>query len=127
CRCGAEAAALLEPMRPYFISMAAAEPTAIGTSVITPPLSSSFTASGVEVYVDLAEHIDPVAEITRNEKELAKKEQMIAAKEKQLANEAFVSRAPEAVIAKERAALEELRAAKKLIESTLATLRAAKK
>ena len=48
---------------------------------------------------------------------------MIAAKEKQLSNEAFVSRAPEAVIAKERAALEELRATKKSIEETLATLK----
>ena len=74
-----------------------------------PPLSAHFTAAGIEVFVDLAEHIDVAAEIARKEKELAKFEQVIAGKEKQLSNEAFVSRAPEEVIAKERAALEELR------------------
>jgi valyl-tRNA synthetase len=126
-RCDAQAAKLLEPMRLYFETMAGAKPTAIGSQVTAPPMSAHFTASGIEVYVDLAEHIDVSAEKARKEKELAKLVQMIAAKEKQLSNEAFVSRAPEAVIAKERVALEELRATKTSTESTLATLQAAKK
>ncbi len=120
------AAALLEPMRAYFETMAGAVPTAIGPSVIAPPMSAHFAASGIEVYVDLAEHIDVPAEIERKKKELVKLDQMIAGKEKQLSNEAFVSRAPEAVITKERAALDELRATKKSTEATLTMLQAKK-
>jgi valyl-tRNA synthetase len=119
-------AALLEPMRPYFETMAGAELTAIGPNVTAPPLAAHFAASGIDVYVDLAEHIDVGAEISRNEKEKAKTEQLIAGKERQLSNEAFVSRAPAEVIAKERAALEELRAKQKSIKATLAMLRAKK-
>jgi valyl-tRNA synthetase len=126
-RCDDETAKLLEPMRPYFTSMAAATATEIGPSVAAPPISAHFTASGIDVYVDLAEHIDVAAEITRKEKEIAKFAQMIAGKEKQLSNEAFVSRAPKVVIEKEQAALEELRATKKSTEATLQTLQAAGK
>ncbi len=92
-KCDAATTKLLEPMRPYFESMAGAVLTSIGSNVAPPPLSSNFMAKGIEIYVDMAEHIDVTAEIARNEKELAKTIQMIAAKEKQLSNEAFVSRA----------------------------------
>jgi hypothetical protein len=126
-RCDDETAKLLEPMRLYFTSMAAATATEIGSTVAAPPISAHFTAAGIDVYVDLAEHIDVAAEISRKEKEIAKFAQMIAGKEKQLSNEAFVSRAPKAVIEKEQAALEELRATKKSTEATLQTLQAAGK
>src|SRR5262249_35066530 len=126
-RCNSASAALVEPMRPHFRSMASAVLTSVGPDVLAPPLSAHFTASGIDIYVDLAEHIDVAAEQSRKEKEAAKYDQLIAAKEKQLSNEAFVSRAPAAVIAKERAALEELRAAKTSTEATLATLRGVKK
>jgi valyl-tRNA synthetase len=106
--CNAETAAMLEPMRPYFASMAGADATEIGPGVKAPPLSAHFAAAGIDIYVDMAAHIDVPAEIERKKKERTKFEQQIAAKQKQLANEAFVSRAPEAVIAKERAALKEL-------------------
>jgi valyl-tRNA synthetase len=125
CRCDEKSLALLKPMQPFFESMASAKPTNIGPQVTAPPISAHFTASGVDVYVDLAGHIDVAAEIARKEKEAAKVDQLIAAKEKQLSNEAFVSRAPAAVIAKERAALDELRATKVSTESTLRQLRGA--
>jgi valyl-tRNA synthetase len=125
-RCDAAAAALLEPMRAYFETMAGATPTEIGPHVAAPPISAHFSASGIDVYVDLAEHIDVPAEIERKKKEIVKLDQMIAGKERQLSNEAFVSRAPEAVIAKERTALEELKASKKSTEATLAMLQAKK-
>jgi valyl-tRNA synthetase len=126
-RADAAGTALLEPMGSYFETMAGAVPTEIGPSVAAPPLSAHFNASGIDVYVDLAEHIDIDAEITRNEKELAQKDKLILAKEKQLSNDAFVSRAPAAVIAKERAALEELRAARASTAATLDMLRAKRK
>src|SRR5262249_27214994 len=50
-RCDAATTALLEPMRPYFVSMAAATVTEIGPAVAGPPLSAHFTGSGIDVYV----------------------------------------------------------------------------
>ncbi|HZZ29755.1 MAG TPA: valine--tRNA ligase [Pirellulales bacterium] len=126
-KCDIATSKLLEPMRAYFETMAGAVLTEIGSSVAVPPLSANFTATGIEVFVDLAEHIDVAAEIARQQKEKAKQEQMIAAKERQLANEAFVSRAPPAVIAKERTALDELKATRVSTEATLAMLQAKKK
>jgi valyl-tRNA synthetase len=121
-QCDVAATALLEPMRAYFETMAGAMPNTIGPNVTAPTMSAHFTASGIDVYVDLAEHIDVDAEIARKKKEEANYDKMIAGKEKQLANEAFVSRAPEAVIAKERAALEELREARRSTQAILEQL-----
>jgi valyl-tRNA synthetase len=126
-KCDTAASKLLEPMRAYFETMAGAVPNEIGPAVAAPPLSANFTVTGIEVYVDLAQHIDVAAEIARKEKEKVKLDQMIAAKENQLSNQAFVSRAPAAVISKERSALEELKAAKASTEASLAMLQAKKK
>jgi len=62
---------------------------------------------GGMLYVPLESLVDPVAETERLQKELDKAENEIAAMEKKLANEAFVSRAPAAVVdlEKERLAL----------------------
>jgi valyl-tRNA synthetase len=107
-RCDAEAEALLKPMEPYFNSMAGASSTAWGKNVEPPAASASFAASGLDVFVDLADFIDVEAEIVRLTKELARLDGAIAGKQKQLANENFVSRAPAEVIQKERAALVQL-------------------
>ena len=101
---------LLEPMAPYFASMAGATATAWGPDLPAPAQSANFTAAGCEVFVDLAGHIDVDAEIARDEKEAENLRRQIDAKEKKLANENFVSRAPADVVQKEReglAALEE--------------------
>ena len=123
-RCEKSTADLLEPMDPYFESMAGAKATAWGPEVQAPATSASFIASGAEVFVDLAEHIDIDAEIARKTKEVAKLEAGIAAKERQLANTNFVERAPADVIGKERAALDAL---KDLLTATQATLIALQK
>jgi valyl-tRNA synthetase len=108
-RCDDDTARLLQPMEAYFASMAGATATAWGPQVQSPALSANFTAAGCEVFVDLAEHIDVAAEISRNEKEIEKIAGHIAAKEKKLANESFTSRAPADVVAREREQLQELR------------------
>ncbi len=108
-RCDTEVAELLQPMEPYFKSMAGAVATGWGPDVTAPELSANASLSGIEVYVDLAELIDLEAEIARKQAELDKLAGFITAKEKKLANENFVSRAPEAVVAKEQASLEELK------------------
>jgi valyl-tRNA synthetase len=108
-RTDTETQALLEPMAPYFHAMAGATAAAWGADVQSSAISANFTAAGCEVFVDLAGHIDVGAEIARLEKETQQIRGQIASKEKQLANENFVRRAPAAVVAKERAALAELK------------------
>jgi len=107
-RAPAETAALLEPMRAAIESMAVADLTAIGPAASAPPSAATATAAGCEVFVDLAGIVDVAAEIARLLKENEKTEGFLTAKRAKLANESFVSRAPEAVIAKERAQLAEL-------------------
>jgi valyl-tRNA synthetase len=68
-RCEAEVAELLNPMEPYFASMANARAVAFGPEVAAPPLSAHVTLSGMDVYVDLAELIDVPAEIARKKQE----------------------------------------------------------
>ena len=107
-RCQPEVAELLEPMEPYFASMAGARPTGWGPDVEAPALSANVTLPGIEVFVDLAELIDVEAEIARKEQELEKLDKLIAAKKKKLQNKNFIERAPEAVVQKERDSLAEL-------------------
>ena len=125
-RCDADTVKLLQPMEAYFASMAGASATAWGPAVQSPALSANFTAAGCEVFVDLAEHIDVAAEITRNEKEFEKLQGHIGAKEKKLANESFTSRAPADVVAREREQLQELRDRLVSTSATLADLKSRK-
>ena len=107
-RCDAAVADLLRPMEPYFLSMAGARPTGFGPDIKSPPLGASTMAAGLEVFVDLAGLIDIGAEIKKKQQELGKLEGMILGKRKKLENEAFVSKAPPAVVQKERDSLKEL-------------------
>ena len=107
-RAPADVAALLEPMRTSIESMASADLTDLGPGASAPASAATATAAGCEVLVDVADLVDVPAEIARLTKENEKTEGFLAAKRAKLANESFVARAPEAVIAKERAQLAEL-------------------
>src|SRR5262249_42115119 len=122
-RADAAAARLLQPMERYFESMAGAKATAWGSGLHAPPASASFVASGAEVFVDLAEHIDVKAEIDRKTKELVKLTGAISSKQQKLANASFVERAPAEVIEKERASLEQLRELHAATEAAIAALK----
>jgi valyl-tRNA synthetase len=126
-RCEADRAALLRPMESYFEAMAGAKATAWGAQVKAPPTSASFIVSGIEVFVDLADHIDVDAEIDRKTKEVAKLDGAIEGKERQLANANFVTRAPADVIEKERAALANLRQQRGATQAALAMLQTSRK
>jgi valyl-tRNA synthetase len=119
-RCDAATAALIEPMEPYFASMAGAQAVAWGPDVNPPELSANVTLSGMEVVVDLAGLIDVAAEMARMKKEVEKLDGFIAAKEKKLSNANFVDRAPAEVVQKERESLADLQsqlaAAKEVLE-----------
>ncbi|MDX1963144.1 MAG: valine--tRNA ligase [Pirellulales bacterium] len=122
-RCDAATAQLLEPLRPYFDSMAGASLTSSGPATTPPALAANTLLPGLEIFVDLAGHIDVQAEISRNEKELEKLQSGISAKETKLANEGFVARAPAEVVAREREQLAEMQARAANLAQILAELR----
>jgi valyl-tRNA synthetase len=124
-RCDESTSELLEPMAGYFESMAGASANEWGPDVTAPPTGASVSLPEGEVHVDLSGLIDVEAEIARNEKELQKTEERIFAKEKKLANENFVSRAPAAVVQKERDGLDQLRSKLDTVRSALVELRKA--
>ena len=103
-----ETAELLAPMHAAIESMAAAEITGLGPDVAAAALAATATAHGCDVFVDLAGLVDVAAEIARLEKENAKTAGFIEAKKRKLADATFASKAPPAVVEKERAQLVEL-------------------
>jgi valyl-tRNA synthetase len=115
-------AALLEPMAPYFESMAKARAIGWGPNVAAPATSASTALRAGELFVDLAGLIDIPAEVARNRKERDRLVGAIAAKEKKLANASFVERAPADVVEAERRSLAEQRDRLAAIEAMLASL-----
>lgn len=80
------------------------------------PLSVNKLVNGAELLIPMAGFIDKDAELARLDKELEKVEKDITTLDSKLSNDGFVSRAPEAVVAKERERLAScLNAKEKLI------------
>jgi len=121
-RCDASVADLLEPMRPYFASMAGARATDCGPDVAAPALCATAALPWGEVFVDLAGLIDVEAEIARMLRERDKLQSLVAGKEKKLENKNFVQRAPDSVVQKERDSLEQLKQQLATTTGTLTTL-----
>ena len=124
-RCDRPTAALLQPMEPYFASMAAARPRAWGPDVRPPALSADVALPGMEIFVDLSDLIDVAAERQRKEQDLAKLDGLIAAKRKKLENQGFVDRAPAAVVQGERDSLKDLEDQRTAVAAFLQRLAAA--
>jgi len=109
--CSAEIAELLDPMRPAIESMATCGLTGLGPDAAGAAGAAETTVAGCDLFIDLADLIDVDAEIERISRELAKLDGLIKGKRGKLANEQFTSRAPAAVVEKERAQLAEFEAA----------------
>ncbi|MBU3894575.1 valine--tRNA ligase [Serratia rubidaea] len=88
------------------------------------PVSVTKLVGGAELLIPMAGFIDKDAEIARLTKEMAKLDGEIAAIEGKLANEGFVSRAPEAVVAKERDRLAACKEGKVKLQEQQATIAA---
>ena len=88
------------------------------------PESAMSLVGAMKLLIPLAGLIDKAAEIVRLEKEIARLRGDIERTAAKLANPSFVDKAPEAVVAKERAKLEDARAAIGKLEDQLAKIRA---
>jgi valyl-tRNA synthetase len=88
------------------------------------PESATTLVGGMKVLIPLAGLIDKAAEIARLEKEIARLKADVERTEAKLANPSFVDKAPEAVVAKERARLGESRLAIDKLEQQLGKIRA---
>jgi len=84
---------------------------------IEPPKGcASAVVRGCELYVPLAGVVDFVAELARLDKELGKITKELEIVTKKLGNESFVSKAPEDVVAKEKAKAAEFAEKKATLE-----------
>jgi valyl-tRNA synthetase len=122
-KCDPALAALLDPMTPYFASMANANSLGYGPNVVAPVPAANTILSGLEIFVDLAGLIDVAAETQRITKELEKIHAGIKSKESKLNNAGFVSRAPAEVVALEKSQLEELKGRAGSLETLLQDLK----
>ena len=87
-----------------------------------PPLNALSLVGELKVMVPLAGLIDLDAERARINKEASKAQQELEKIEKKLGNEAFVAKAPEAVVAKERTRAGELQATLQTLEGQIEAL-----
>jgi valyl-tRNA synthetase len=94
----------------------------VGTSMEKPPASAAVLVGRMAVFVPLAGTIDLDAERARLNKEIDAKAGFLRSVEGKLANETFVSRAPEAVVAVERQKAADAAAQIEALRATLADL-----
>ncbi|MBI5040142.1 MAG: class I tRNA ligase family protein, partial [Gammaproteobacteria bacterium] len=77
----------------------------------TPPESATALVGNMKLLIPMAGLIDKAAELARLDKEIAKREQEVERTEAKLANSSFVDKAPAEVVEKERAKVEDVKAA----------------
>ena len=110
CCSTAEAAEEINAAAPYIRNLARLDSFSCSHDGQPPAQAASALAADMEIYVPLAGIIDFDLETARLTKELGKAEKELAQVEKKLANEKFLAKAPEAVVAKEKGKQEELAA-----------------
>jgi valyl-tRNA synthetase len=93
----------LENNRGYLVRFCNPDELHIGTDLATPDKAMTAVVTGVEIILPLAGLINIDEEIARLGKELEKLNSEVERVQKKLGNEGFVAKAPEKVIAEERA------------------------
>src|SRR5690606_13328549 len=95
----------------------------ISLALNTPEKAMSAVVSGAEIYLPLAGLIDIEQELARLKKELKKLDAEVERVEKKLANYGFVAKAPEQVIAAEKAKQEDYMAQREQVRARIKELR----
>ncbi len=106
----------------YIYHLASASEVTIEAEIQKPASSATAVVSGAEIYVPLAGLIDVEKEIERLTKRLEKTAADLSKVEKKLTNEAFLTKAPVDIVAKEQEKKAELGAVKVNLEKNLKTL-----
>ena len=119
---GSEGASALDRHRVYLEALAGAESIEIGAGLPQPPSSGSAVVGEVELFIPLEGLIDVDAETRRLRKEIDKLQGLVHGLERKLGNEAFLAKAPAAVVEKERLRQEECRASLARLSSSLEML-----
>ncbi len=123
-RCPAEVAADLGEVSDQFDNLAKTVLKAAGAEVERPAASSAnFALTDADGFIPLEGVIDVKDEIKRQENEAKKKRGFIAGHEKKLANEGFVKKAPEHVVADVRETLANLKSQLASIEEIIRQLK----
>ncbi|MDQ3981751.1 MAG: valine--tRNA ligase, partial [Actinomycetota bacterium] len=122
---GGEFADELEPLLDQVTSLARLESVEV-VADLGPPGSDprTITPAGIEAAMHLGATVDPAVERQRLERKRDELLAEVARAEGKLANRAFVGKAPAAVVEKERAKLDEARAALGKVEGQLTALSA---
>jgi valyl-tRNA synthetase len=105
---GGDRTAMLESQHAIISRLARVAPDklTVTTNIDAPPQNAAtLVAGGAEVFLPLAGMVDLAEERARLSKELEKAEADVQRRQAKLANDSFVSRAPAAVVQKERDAL----------------------
>ncbi|MEK9198937.1 valine--tRNA ligase [Ureibacillus sp. 179-F W5.1 NHS] len=118
-----ETAKVLEDNTAYIEKFCNPETLSIGVALEAPAQSMTAVVSGAEIYLPLAGLINLDEEIARLEKELEKWAKEVKLVSGKLSNEKFVSKAPEALVAKEREKLADYQEKYEAVEKRLAELK----
>jgi valyl-tRNA synthetase len=117
-----EDVAMLQAHRSYIYQLAGVEELSIGPDEAKPESSAAEISGHLEVFLPLAGLVDFESEKRRLSLELAKLEQELSRLDRSLSDKAFLSKAPESVVAKKQQAKEELRIRKNKLEEQIQTL-----
>jgi valyl-tRNA synthetase len=107
----AEDSRRLEQNRALLLNLAKLDSITVLTDADTAPASATQLLGAMDLLIPMAGLIDKDAELSRIAKQLEKMQQEVSRVAGKLANEGFVAKAPEAVLAKEREKLADAEAA----------------
>jgi valyl-tRNA synthetase len=119
----ANIAASLEKNRGYLVRFCNPDELHIGTDLSTPDKAMTAVVTGVEIILPLAGLINIEEEIARLQKEWEKLNSEVERVQKKLSNEGFVAKAPEKVIAEERAKEQDYLEKRTAVEARIAELK----
>ena len=122
-RCTPAVAAELQPLAAFVVSLAGASRFDCRPTVVKPNLAAGIIRADFQAYVSLAGLIDPEAEATRTEKQIAVLNKQAAALISKLSNAAYVANAPAEVVAETRVKVAEIEAQVVALGVNLSALR----